>query len=265
VIGLLLIVVASWVIASVVNLAAGRPIVSAGRIGLLLITIFVGLGLAAAVAGGGDDMARDVGYLLGQALLPVLACVFFDRRHAARVKQLKATTAAVLLLAAAAQAQPVAVPASAFRGDVLRVPELGFQIASPGTDWTWTKAPHPAAKAVQYDVASPDATMKFMVNVVKADAPRTLDLDEANGFVAGVAQRRTEAGWKADGRRCAPWAGMPAGFRCEVTLTDTDRQAFQYIAYIVSSDRFYAVQSLSTKKGESPAFKAFAGSFRLQK
>lgn len=259
-IALLVIVVMAWVIASVVNLAARRPVVSAGRIGLVLIVIFVGLGAMAVVMAGGDDMGFQMGKLLGQALLPVLLCVFFDRRHAARAKQLKVTTAAVLLLAAAAQAQPVAVPASAFRDNLLRVPELGFQIASPGKDWAWTKAPHPAGRSVQYDVASPDATMKFMVNVVKPDAPQVLDLTEANGFVSGV-----EAGWQADGRSCAPWVGMPAGFRCQVTLTDTDKQPFQYIAYIVSTDRFYAVQSLSTKKEEAPAFKAFAASFRLQK
>jgi hypothetical protein len=235
VIALLVIVVMAWVIASVVNLAARRPVVSAGRIGLVLIVIFVGLGAMAVVMAGGDDMGFQMGKLLGQALLPVLLCVFFDRRHAARAKQLKVTTAAVLLLAAAAQAQPV-------------------------KDWAWTKAPHPAGRSVQYDVASPDATMKFMVNVVKPDAPQVLDLTEANGFVSGV-----EAGWQADGRSCAPWVGMPAGFRCQVTLTDTDKQPFQYIAYIVSTDRFYAVQSLSTKKEEAPAFKAFAASFRLQK
>jgi len=264
VIALLVIVVMAWVIASVVNLAARRPVVSAGRIGLVLIALFVGLGVLAVVMAGGDDMGFQVGKLLGQALLPVLLCVFFDRRHAARVKELKAALVLVAL-AAAAQAQPVALPASAFRDSLLRVPELGFQIASPGKDWAWTKAPHPAGKAVQYDVASPDATMKFMVNVVKPDAPRALDLDEARGFVSGVAKRRVEAGWTTNGEKCAPWAGMPAGFRCEVTLTDTDKQPFQYIAYIVSTDRFYAIQSLSTKKEESPAFKAFAGSFRLQK
>jgi hypothetical protein len=266
VIALLVIVVMAWVIASVVNLAARRPVVSAGRIGLILIALFVGLGVMAVVASGVEDMGFQMGKLLGQALLPVLLCVFFDRRHAARVKELKAALVLVALgLATAAQAQPVAVPASAFRDSLLRVPELGFQIASPGRDWAWTKAPHPAGKVVQYDVASPDATMKFMVNVVKPDAPQVLDLAEANGFVAGVAKRRVEAGWKADGRSCAPWAGMPAGFRCEVTLTDIDRQAFQYIAYIVSTDRFYAVQSLSTKREESPTFKAFAASFKLQK
>jgi hypothetical protein len=265
VIALLVIVVVAWVIASVVNLAARRPVVSAGRIGLVLIAIVVGLGVMAVVMAGGDDMGFQMGKLLGQALLPVLLCVFFDRRHAARAKQLKVTTAAVLLLAAAAQAQPLAVPASAFRDNLLRVPELGFQIASPGKDWAWTKTPHPAGKAVQYDVASPDATMKFMVNVVKPEAPQVLDLTEANGFVSGVAKRRVEAGWKADGRSCARWAGMPAGFRCQVTLTDTDGQPFQYIAYIVSTDRFYAVQSLSTKKEEAPAFRAFAASFKLQK
>ena len=268
-IALLVIVVMAWVIASVVNLAARRPVVSAGRIGLVLIALFVGLGVMAVVAYGGDDMGFQMGKLLGQALLPALLCVFFDRRHNARVKEPKEVKAALVLvalgLATAAQAQPVAVPASAFRDSLLRVPELGFQIASPGRDWAWTKAPHPAGKAVQYDVASPDATQKFMVNVVKPDAPQVLDLAEANGFVSGVAKRRVEAGWKADGRSCAPWAGMPAGFRCEVTLTDLDRQAFQYIAYIVSTDRFYAVQSLSTKKEESTAFKAFAASFRLQK
>src|SRR4029450_4934535 len=117
------------------------------------------------------DMGLDMGKLLGQALLPVLVCVFFDRRHAARLKEVKAGLGLVALAAGArAQAHSVAVPASAFRGDLLRVPELGFQIANPGKDWAWTKAPHPVAKAVQYDVASPDATMKFMVNVVKPDA-----------------------------------------------------------------------------------------------
>jgi hypothetical protein len=264
VIALLLIVVMAWVIASVVNLAARRPVVSAGRIGLALIALFVGFGVLALVMAGGPDLGLNMGKLFGQALLPVLLCVFFDRRHAARAKEVKAALVLVAL-AAAAQAQPVAVPASAFRDDLLRVPELGFQIASPGKDWAWTKVPHPAGKAVQYDVASPDATMKFMVNVVKPDAPQALDLVEAKGFVSGVARRRVEAGWTTNGEKCAPWAGMPAGFRCEVTLTDIDKQPFQYIAYIVSTDRFYAIQSLSTKKEESPAFKAFAASFRLQK
>jgi hypothetical protein len=264
VIALLVIVVMAWVIASVVNLAARRPVVSAGRIGLVLIALFVALGVLAVVMEGGSDVGLSIGKLLGQALLPVLACVYFDRRHAARLKQVSAALVLVAL-ATAAQAQPIALPASAFRDNLLRVPELGFQIASPGKDWAWTKAPHPAGKAVQYDVASPDATMKFMVNVVKPDAPQVLDLTEANGFVSGVAKRRIEAGWTADGRSCAPWVGMPAGFRCQVTLTDTDKQPFQYIAYIVSTDRFYAVQSLSTQKGESRAFQAFAASFKLQR
>lgn len=265
-IALLLIVVMAWVIASVVNLAARRPVVSAGRIGLVLIALFVGFGALAVVMAGGPETGGNMGKLVGQALLPVLLCVFFDRRHAARVKEAKGAAALVLLgLAAAAQAQPVAVPASAFRDNVLRVPELGFEVASPGKDWAWTKAPHPRGKAVQYDVASPDATMKFMLNVVKPDAPQALDLAEAKGFVSGVARRRVEAGWTAKGEACAPWPAMAAGFRCEVTLVDTDRQPFQYIAYIVSTDRFYAVQSLSTKKEESPAFKAFAASFRLRK
>jgi len=86
VIALLLIVVMAWVIASVVNLAARRPAVSAGRIGLVLIALFVGLGVLATVMEGGASLGFDLGKLLGQALVPVLLCVFFDRRHAARVK-----------------------------------------------------------------------------------------------------------------------------------------------------------------------------------
>jgi hypothetical protein len=86
VIALLLIVVMAWVIASVVNLAARRPVVSAGRIGLILIALFVGFGALAVVMEGGAEMGLNMGKLIGQALLPVLLCIFFDRRHAARVK-----------------------------------------------------------------------------------------------------------------------------------------------------------------------------------
>jgi hypothetical protein len=82
--------------------------------------------------------------------------------------------------------------------------------------------------------------MKFMVNVVKPDAPRALDLDEARGFVSGVAKRRVEAGWSDERREVRALGRDAGGFRCEVTLTDTDKQPFQYIAYIVSTDRFYA-------------------------
>jgi hypothetical protein len=92
-IALLLIVVMAWVIAGVVNLAARKPVVSAGRIGLVLITLFVGLGVLAVVMEGGPDMGLQMGKLLGQALLPVLLCVFFDRRHAARVRGAKAALA----------------------------------------------------------------------------------------------------------------------------------------------------------------------------
>jgi hypothetical protein len=85
-VALLLIVVMAWVIAGVVNLAARKPVVSAGRIGMVLIALFVGLGVLAAVMEGGPDTGLDVGKQIGQAVLPVLLCVFFDRRHAARVK-----------------------------------------------------------------------------------------------------------------------------------------------------------------------------------
>ena len=85
-IALLMIVVMAWVIAGVVNLAVRKPVVSAGRIGLVLIALFVGVGVLVVVAEGGPDSGRNMGKLLGQALLPVLVCVFFDRRHAARVK-----------------------------------------------------------------------------------------------------------------------------------------------------------------------------------
>jgi hypothetical protein len=93
VIALLLMIVAAWLIAGIVNLAARRPVVSAGRIGLVLIALFVGVGVLAVVAEGGPDAGFQVGRLLGQALLPVLVCVYFDRRHAARVKETKAAVA----------------------------------------------------------------------------------------------------------------------------------------------------------------------------
>jgi hypothetical protein len=78
-------------IAGVVNLAARRPVVSAGRIGLILIVLFVGVGALAVGAEGGPDTGYQMGKLLGQALVPVLLCVFSERRHAAQVKA--ATTA----------------------------------------------------------------------------------------------------------------------------------------------------------------------------
>ncbi|MET0555196.1 MAG: hypothetical protein ABW221_19295 [Vicinamibacteria bacterium] len=85
-IALLLIVAAAWVIAEVVNLAARRPVASAGRIGMILIALFVGVEAMVVLASGAPDVGFQMGRLLGQALVPVALCVLFDRRHAARVK-----------------------------------------------------------------------------------------------------------------------------------------------------------------------------------
>jgi hypothetical protein len=92
-IALLLIVAMAWVIAEVVNLAARGPVVSAGRIGMILVALFVGVEALAVLATGGPDTGFQMGKLLGGALVPVLLCVFFDRRHAARVGRAKAVAA----------------------------------------------------------------------------------------------------------------------------------------------------------------------------
>ena len=155
------------------------------------------------------------------------------------------------------------VPASAFKGKTLVVPDLGFSIDSPGPKWTWTKMANPAARLVQFYADDSDANDRFIVAVQQPDAPRPLDKADADGFIAGVAQAREQKGWKVGPKGCVPWAGVEAGWRCAFSAESQAKERIQYVAYAVSTTRFYAVQYVGS--GEPASFKSFAASFRLLK
>ena len=153
---------------------------------------------------------------------------------------------------------PAPVPPSAFKGKTLIAPDLGFSIESPGPKWTWTKSVNPAAKLVQFNATSPDTGERFTVMVLQPDAPRPLDKAEADGFAAGVAEAQGRQGNKVGPRSCAPWAGMQGGWRCAFPMETAQKEQVQFVGYVVSTKRFYAVQYFNVGSGEPPPFKTFA-------
>jgi len=158
-----------------------------------------------------------------------------------------------------AQAPGTPVPSSWLQGRTLVVRHLGFSIGAPTAKWMWTQASNPA----QFHATSPDERQRFSVVVVVPDRPRPLDQAEADGYIDGFAERQEERGHKVESKRCTSWAAMPAGFRCSVSVKTTDRRTVQYIAYIVSTTRFYSISYLGPGTAEPAGFTAFAASFKL--
>jgi len=160
-----------------------------------------------------------------------------------------------------AQARGTSVPSSWLQGRTLIVRHLGFSIDAPNTKWTWTQTSSPD----QFHATSPDGSKRFSVVVVIPDKPRPLDQAEADGYIEGFAESQQKRGYKVENKRCTPWPGVAAGFRCSVSVKTTDQRTAQYVAYITSTTRFYSISYLGQGTAEPAEFTAFAASFRLVK
>lgn len=160
-----------------------------------------------------------------------------------------------------AQAPGTPVPPSLLNGRTLTVQHLGFSIDAPEVKWSWTQASNPE----QFHCSSPDGTKRFSVVVVIPEKPRPLDRAEADGYIDGFTETQQRRGFKVDRKGCAGWSGVPSGFRCSVSGKTGDQTVVQYIAYIVSTTRFYSISHLGLGTVEPSEFTAFAASFKLFK
>ena len=164
---------------------------------------------------------------------------------------------------------PVPVPASAFKGAVMTIPEWGFSVESPSRAWTWA-----SSKAVQqvegvtmtltqFAGASPDESERFLISIVPPFPNGPMTGASAERFMKGISSTRVKRGWTIGPTTCAPWSAFTGGWRCAFSAETPERVEMYYVGYLVSTKHFYALQSLNPGTSEPRAFQTFARSFRL--
>ena len=84
---MIVVVLVALGVAALVNAIARRPVLNGGRIGAVAVLLLMLLRIGLELSGPNADLGRRVGAAVGQAFLPLLVCVWMDRRHARRTAQ----------------------------------------------------------------------------------------------------------------------------------------------------------------------------------
>lgn len=170
----------------------------------------------------------------------------------------------------ARQATPlVPVPASAFKGTVMSVPDWGFSVESPDKNWTWSWMKTEQAvlglplSLTQFVGSAPDDSERFLVSIVPPHPMGPLTRDGAEKYLRGLMSTRIKRGWTVGAPSCEPWSAFEGGWRCSFPTETPEQVEMLYVAYLVSAKHLYVLQSLSAAKSEPSAFRTFVSSFKL--
>lgn len=165
----------------------------------------------------------------------------------------------------------VPVPASAFKGTLMSLPDWGFSVESPAKFWTWAwmKIEQPVLGQplilTQFVGSAPDETERFLVSIAPPSPTGTLTQFGAEKYLGGLMSTRVRRGWTVGAMSCTPWSAFEGGWRCSFPTETPEAVEMLYVAYLVSAKHFYVLQSLSPGKSEPPAFRTFVSSFKLLK